>query len=56
MKKEKQFTYEAPDMKTVEIKMESAIAGPSSCEAFSCGGVDTEDVCLTDCGGVDEEL
>ena len=54
MKKEKQLIYEAPEMESIEVKMESAIAGPSTCEAFACGGVDSEEVC-PDCGE-DEEL
>ena len=53
---EKQLTYEAPEMETIEMTMESAIAGISDCEAFACGGVDAEEVCITDCGGADEEL
>ena len=50
----KQHAYESPVMEAVEVSIESAIAGPSSCIAFECGGVETEPVC-PDCGG-DEEL
>lgn len=43
-KDEQQMTYETPEVEAIEIRMEESFMGCSG----DCGGVDSEEHCLTD--------
>lgn len=51
MKKQNEqiLNYEAPEVEVMDFRLEKDFLEGSNCQVYSaCGGVDSEEVCLTD--------